>query len=76
MEKKKRARGLAAQKAAKKSKIEQEPDTSNAQTVMLEQIVEEGDEIGEVVALYMSAMVKCGVYHILSRMKTQTNPVT
>ncbi|KAI7881185.1 hypothetical protein K492DRAFT_207026 [Lichtheimia hyalospora FSU 10163] len=59
MEKKKRARGLAAQKAAKKSKIDQEPDASNAQTVMLEQVVEEGDEIGEVVALYTSAMLKC-----------------
>lgn len=61
---KKRPRGLAAQKAAKKAKVEQEaeevPDTSKAQTVVLDKVVEEGDEVGEAAALFESALEKAG----------------
>ncbi|KAI8140396.1 nuclear pore complex subunit Nro1-domain-containing protein [Fennellomyces sp. T-0311] len=55
---KKRPRGLAAQKAAKKAKTEEEPNTNNAQTVVIDKEVEEGDEIGEASALYESALEK------------------
>ncbi|KAH8547978.1 nuclear pore complex subunit Nro1-domain-containing protein [Umbelopsis sp. PMI_123] len=56
---KKRPRGLkgvAAQKAAKKAKTEEEEDKT--QTVILNKEVEEGDELGEVTALYESAKEK------------------
>ncbi|KAL0077837.1 nuclear pore complex subunit Nro1-domain-containing protein [Phycomyces blakesleeanus] len=61
---KKRPRGLkgsAAQKAAKKTKTEETPESSvpeNAQTVVLGKVVEEGDEVGEAAALYESAIEK------------------
>lgn len=59
---KKRPRGLAAQRAAKKAKVSEEPEanTKDAQTVVLDKIVEEGDEIGEAAALYESAIEKAG----------------
>ncbi|CAM0136423.1 hypothetical protein VKS41_006761 [Umbelopsis sp. WA50703] len=56
---KKRPRGLkgvAAQKAAKKAKTENEEEKT--QTVILDKEVEEGDELGEVEALYESAKDK------------------
>jgi hypothetical protein len=59
---KKRPRGLkgvAAQKAAKKAKTETEEDKT--QTVILDKEVEEGDELGEVAALYESAKEKLGM---------------
>ncbi|KAI9311360.1 hypothetical protein BX666DRAFT_1868044 [Dichotomocladium elegans] len=59
---KKRPRGLAAQKAAKKAKVEEEPSSGNAQTVVIDKIVEEGDEIGEAAALFESALEKAGKY--------------
>ncbi|KAG2220132.1 hypothetical protein INT45_006160 [Circinella minor] len=58
---KKRPRGLAAQKAAKKAKVveePQEPNTNNAQTVVIDKVVEEGDEMGEAAALFESAVEK------------------
>ncbi|KAI9278754.1 nuclear pore complex subunit Nro1-domain-containing protein [Phascolomyces articulosus] len=55
---KKRPRGLAAQKAAKKAKVDEEPNTNNAQTVVIDKEVEEGDEIGEAAALLESAIEK------------------
>ncbi|KAI9499152.1 nuclear pore complex subunit Nro1-domain-containing protein [Zychaea mexicana] len=56
---KKRPRGLAAQKAAKKAKVDEEPaNTNNAQTVVIDKEVEEGDEIGEASALLESALEK------------------
>jgi hypothetical protein len=63
---KKRPRGLkgvAAQKAAKKSKTEIDDDKT--QTVILDKEVEEGDELGEVTALYESAKEKSGMYRLL-----------
>ncbi|GAA5795350.1 nuclear pore complex subunit Nro1-domain-containing protein [Helicostylum pulchrum] len=60
---KKRPRGLkgsAMAKANKKTKV-QEPSTEmpeNAQTVVLDKVVEEGDEVGEAAALYESAIEK------------------
>lgn len=62
---KKRPRGLkgsAMAKANKKTKV-QEPSTEmpeNAQTVVLDKVVEEGDEVGEAAALYESAIEKLG----------------
>ncbi|KAJ2960391.1 hypothetical protein NQZ79_g4224 [Umbelopsis isabellina] len=56
---KKRPRGLkgvAAQKAAKKAKTENEEEKT--QTVILDKEVEEGDELGEVEALYETAKDK------------------
>lgn len=64
---KKRPRGLkgvAAQKAAKKSKTEIDEDKT--QTVILDKEVEEGDELGEVTALYESAKEKSGVCSLLN----------
>jgi hypothetical protein len=58
---KKRPRGLkgvAAQKAAKKAKTDK--DEEQTQTVILDKEVEEGDELGEVAALYESAKEKHG----------------
>ncbi|KAI7869702.1 nuclear pore complex subunit Nro1-domain-containing protein [Spinellus fusiger] len=64
---KKRPRGLkqsAAEKAAKKSKVEDPTESTsavpneNAPTVVLGKDVEEGDEVGEAAALYESAMEK------------------
>jgi hypothetical protein len=63
---KKRPRGLkgvAAQKAAKKAKTEEEEDKT--QTVILNKEVEEGDELGEVTALYESAKEKSCMYACL-----------
>jgi hypothetical protein len=65
---KKRPRGLKgsamAKAANKKTKVE-EPATSgelpeNAQTVVIDKVVEEGDEVGEAAALYESAIEKLG----------------
>jgi hypothetical protein len=64
---KKRPRGLkgvAAQKAAKKAKTENEEEKT--QTVILDKEVEEGDELGEVEALYESAKDKLGMSIICS----------
>ncbi|KAI8379643.1 nuclear pore complex subunit Nro1-domain-containing protein [Radiomyces spectabilis] len=64
---KKRPRGLkssAAQKAAKKTKVDEPTELTEkdipegAQTVVLDKVVEEGDEIGEAAALYESAVEK------------------
>lgn len=62
---KKRPRGLkgvAAQKAAKKAKTENEEEKT--QTVILDKEVEEGDELGEVEALYETAKDKLGMWTI------------
>lgn len=60
---KKRPRGLAAQRAAKKAKVSEEPEApKDTQTVVLDKIVEEGDEIGEAAALYESALEKAGAW--------------
>lgn len=62
---KKRPRGLkgsAKAKASKKTKVE-EPSSEmpeNAQTVVIDKVVEEGDEVGEAAALYESAIEKLG----------------
>ncbi|GAA5811018.1 hypothetical protein MFLAVUS_004447 [Mucor flavus] len=55
-------KGSAMAKANKKTKV-QEPSSStempeNAQTVVLDKVVEEGDEVGEAAALYESAIEK------------------
>ena len=66
---KKRPRGLAAQKAAKKSKVveeQEEPNTNNAQTVVIDKVVEEGDEIGEAAALLESAIEKAGNANVIN----------
>lgn len=63
---KKRPRGLAAQKAAKKAKTDTPEDASNAQTVVLDKMVEEGDEVGEAAALFESAMEKAGNLQLMS----------
>ncbi|CEP10931.1 hypothetical protein [Parasitella parasitica] len=63
---KKRPRGLkgsAAAKASKKTKTDEQPESTaefpeNAQTVVIDKIVEEGDEVGEAAALFESAMQK------------------
>ncbi|KAI7888089.1 nuclear pore complex subunit Nro1-domain-containing protein [Mucor mucedo] len=60
---KKRPRGLkgsAKAKANKKSKVDETPSEipENAQTVVIDKVVEEGDEVGEAAALYESAIEK------------------
>ncbi|KAI8636443.1 nuclear pore complex subunit Nro1-domain-containing protein [Parasitella parasitica] len=63
---KKRPRGLkgsAAAKANKKTKTEEESGSNtelpeNAQTIVIDKIVEEGDEVGEAAALFESAIEK------------------
>lgn len=63
---KKRPRGLkgsAKAKANKKSKVEETNSSEipeNAQTVVIDKVVEEGDEVGEAAALYESAIEKLG----------------
>lgn len=64
---KKRPRGLkgsAMAKANKKSKTEMPSNPNelpeNAQTVVIDKVVEEGDEVGEAAALYESAIEKLG----------------
>lgn len=63
---KKRPRGLkgsAMAKANKKTKVQEPSNTEmpeNAQTVVLDKVVEEGDEVGEAAALYESAIEKLG----------------
>lgn len=61
---KKRPRGLkgsAMAKANKKSKVQDPTEIpENAQTVVLDKMVEEGDEVGEAAALYESALEKLG----------------
>ncbi|KAI9282167.1 nuclear pore complex subunit Nro1-domain-containing protein [Sporodiniella umbellata] len=58
----KRARGLkksAADKASKKTKVEGDSDLpENTQTILIEKEVEEGDEMGEMIALLEMAMEK------------------
>lgn len=73
---KKRPRGLkgsAMAKANKKTKV-QEPSSStempeNAQTVVLDKVVEEGDEVGEAAALYESAIEKLGNFFFFLKKK-------
>lgn len=65
---KKRPRGLkgsAKAKASKKSKVEEVSSEipENAQTVVIDKVVEEGDEVGEAAALYESAIEKLGKYN-------------
>ncbi|KAK4521959.1 RTP1_C1 domain-containing protein [Mucor velutinosus] len=63
---KKRPRGLkgsAVAKANKKTKTEEQPTSTtelpeNAQTVVIDKVVEEGDEVGEAAALFESALEK------------------
>ncbi|KAG0173554.1 Inhibitor of Brome mosaic virus [Apophysomyces sp. BC1034] len=60
---KKRPRGLkssAAEKSSKKTKVDQDANEipENAQTVVLNKEVEEGDEVGEAAALFESALEK------------------
>ncbi|KAI9366596.1 nuclear pore complex subunit Nro1-domain-containing protein [Pilaira anomala] len=59
---KKRPRGLkgsAMAKANKKTKVQDPTEIpENAQTVVLDKMVEEGDEVGEAAALYESALEK------------------
>jgi hypothetical protein len=64
---KKRPRGLkgsAMANANKKTKTEVPSNPNelpeNAQTVVLNKVVEEGDEVGEAAALYESAIEKLG----------------
>lgn len=67
---KKRPRGLkgsAAAKANKKTKTEEQPTSTtelpeNSQTVVIDKVVEEGDEVGEAAALFESALEKLGKY--------------
>lgn len=64
---KKRPRGLkgsAKAKANKKSKVDETPSEipENAQTVVIDKVVEEGDEVGEAAALYESAIEKLGKF--------------
>lgn len=60
---KKRPRGLkSSAKANKKAKVEEASTEipENAQTIVIEKEVEEGDELGEVAALLESAIEKLG----------------
>lgn len=64
---KKRPRGLkgsAMAKANKKTKVDEPTNPNdlpeNAQTVVIDKVVEEGDEVGEAAALYESAIEKLG----------------
>lgn len=64
---KKRPRGLKgsamAKAANKKTKVEEPTNgelPENAQTVVIDKVVEEGDEVGEAAALYESAIEKLG----------------
>ena len=64
---KKRPRGLkgsAMSKAAKKTKVEEPTNSTdlpeNAKTVVIDKVVEEGDEVGEAAALYENAIEKLG----------------
>jgi hypothetical protein len=64
---KKRPRGLKSSAANKKAKVTKEPVQGeepevpeNAQTIVIDKVVEEGDEIGEAAALYESGIEKLG----------------
>lgn len=66
---KKRPRGLkgsAMAKAHKKTKVDEPTNPSeipeNAQTVVIDKVVEEGDEVGEAAALFESAVEKLGMF--------------
>jgi hypothetical protein len=68
---KKRPRGLKNSAANKKAKVAKEPVQGeepevpeNAQTIVIDKVVEEGDEIGEAAALYESGIEKLGNFFL------------